>query len=154
MTDEVEGGCLGLLLGCSLSGAMPLLSRRVVVFPPSHTYLGFPGGSVVKNPPANAGDAGLISGLGRSPGKWNVNLLFYSCLENPIDKGACWAAVHGVGKSQTWLSDYTAITNHTYLKRGWCVHDDVSLLVYRVSIPVWFMIKTPIHDQDTLFLIL
>ena len=71
MTDEVEGGCLGLLLGCSyaLSGAMPLLSRSVLIFPPSHTYLGFPGGSVVKNPPTNAGDAGLISGLGRSPGK-------------------------------------------------------------------------------------
>ena len=49
---------------------------------------------VVKNPPANAGDAGdtgLITGLGRSPGEGNGNPLQYSCLENPIDRGAWWA---------------------------------------------------------------
>ena len=49
----------------------------------------FPGDSVVKNPPANAGDtrdAGLIPGLGRSPGEGNGNLLQYSCLENPMDR--------------------------------------------------------------------
>ena len=53
---------------------------------------------MVKNAPANAGDAGLIRGLGRSPGGRNGNLLQYSCLENPIDKGAWWATVHGVVK--------------------------------------------------------
>ena len=54
-------------------------------------YLDFPGGSVVKNPPANEGDAGLISGLGRSPGGGNGNPFQYSCLENPRDRWAWWA---------------------------------------------------------------
>ena len=46
------------------------------------------GGSVVKNLPANAGDGGSISGSGRSPGEWNDYSLQYSCLENPMDRGA------------------------------------------------------------------
>ena len=48
----------------------------------------FPGGSVVKNPPVNAGDTGLIPGLGKSPGVGNGNPLQYSCLRNPMDRGA------------------------------------------------------------------
>ena len=48
----------------------------------------FPGVSVIKNPPANAGDSGLIPGSGRSAGVGNSNPLQYSCLENPIDRGA------------------------------------------------------------------
>ena len=67
--------------------------------------MGFPGGSVVKNPPANAGDAGLIPGSGRSPGVGNGNPLQYSCLGNPMDRGAWWAIVHRITKSQTRLSD-------------------------------------------------
>ena len=51
---------------------------------------GFPGGLVVKNPPANARDAGSISGSGRSPGRGNGNPLQYSCLGNPLDRGAWW----------------------------------------------------------------
>ena len=50
--------------------------------------VGFPGGSVVKNLPANAGDTGLVPGSGRSPGVGNGNLLQYSCLENSMDRGA------------------------------------------------------------------
>ena len=68
---------------------------------------GFPGGSAVKNPPANAGDAGdmvSIPGLGRSPGEGNGNPLHYSCLGNPKDRGAWWATIHGVAKTQTGLS--------------------------------------------------
>ena len=60
--------------------------------------MGFPSGSVVKNPPANAGDAsdaGLIPGLGRSPRGGNGNSLQHSCLENPNDRGAWRATVHG-----------------------------------------------------------
>ena len=57
---------------------------------------GGPDGSAVKNPPANAGDPDLIPELGRSPGEGNGNPLQYSCLGNPIDRGAWWAAVHGV----------------------------------------------------------
>ena len=59
----------------------------------------------VKNPPANAGDIGSIPGLGRSPGEGNGNPLPYSRLENPTDRGAWWATVHGVAKSQTRVSD-------------------------------------------------
>ena len=57
---------------------------------------GFPGGSVVKNLPANAGDQGLIPGSGRSPGEGNGNPLQNSCLVNPMDRGAWWDTVHGV----------------------------------------------------------
>ena len=58
---------------------------------------------VVQNPPANVGDAGSIPGWGRSPGSRHDNPLQYSCLENPMDRGAWWATVHGVSKSQTEL---------------------------------------------------
>ena len=64
---------------------------------------GFPGGSVVKNLPANAGDLGLILGSGRSPGGGNANPFKYTCLENPTDRGAWQAIVHGVAKSWTGL---------------------------------------------------
>ena len=66
--------------------------------------MGFPGGSMVKNPLANAGDTGdmgLIPGSGRSPGEGNCNLLQYSCLNNSTDRGAWWATVYGVTKS--WI---------------------------------------------------
>ena len=54
-----------------------------------------PGGSVVKNPPANAGDAGSIPGSGRSPGEGNDNRFQYSCLENLMDKGTWWVESKG-----------------------------------------------------------
>jgi len=56
------------------------------------------GGSVVKTLPANAGDAGLIPGSDRSPGEGNSYPFQYSCLENPMDREAWWAIVHGVTK--------------------------------------------------------
>ena len=61
--------------------------------------------SVVNNLPANAGDADSIPGSGRSPGKGNSNPLQYSRLGNPKDRGAWWALVHGVTKSQTRQSN-------------------------------------------------
>ena len=65
-------------------------------------YWGFSGGSVVKNPPANAGDAGAIPGSGRSPGEGNGNPLQYSCLENPMDRGEPGGLQSmGLQKSQT-----------------------------------------------------
>ena len=77
---------------------------------------GFPGGSVVENPPVSAGDtgvSGLIPGSGRSPGEGNGNPLQYSCLKNPIDKGAWQVAVHGVAESD-------ATSTHTYFM---CIAD-------------------------------
>ena len=59
---------------------------------------------VEKNPPPSAGDvrkAGSIPGLGRSPGGGHSNLLQYSCLENPMDRGAWWASIHGVAELNT-----------------------------------------------------
>ena len=53
---------------------------------------------MVKNPPANAGDMGLIPGSGRSPGEGNGNPLQFSCLEDPMDRGAWWATIHKVKK--------------------------------------------------------
>ena len=61
-------------------------------------YIVFPGGSVVKNLPAKAGEAGSVFELGRSPGEGNGNLPQYSCLGNPMGRGAWWATVHGVAK--------------------------------------------------------
>ena len=67
--------------------------------------LDFSGGSDGKESACNAGDPSLILGSGRSLGEGNGNPLQYSCLENPMDSGAWWAAVHGVTKSWTQLSD-------------------------------------------------
>ena len=63
--------------------------------------MGLASGSLVKNPPTNARDLGLNSGLGRFPGEANGNPLQYSCLGNPMDRGAWQAIVHGVTKKQT-----------------------------------------------------
>ena len=62
-----------------------------------------PGGSVVKNPPANARDSSSIPGSGRSSGEGNGNPLHYSCLGNPRDRGAWQEIAYGVTKSQTSL---------------------------------------------------
>ena len=71
---------------------------------------------VVKNPPANAGDIrdlGSIPGLGGCPGGGHGNPLQYSCLEKPMDRGACWATVHRGANSQTWLKQLSTV--HTWL---------------------------------------
>ena len=73
--------------------------------------LGFPSGPVVKNLPANTGDMGSVPESERYPGEGNGNELQCSCLENPTDRGAWWALVPGVAKSQTQLSNYTATTH-------------------------------------------
>ena len=68
-------------------------------------YPGFPGGAVIKNLPANAGDADLIPRSRRSPGVGNGNILQYSCLENSMIRAAWQATVHGTAKCQTRLSN-------------------------------------------------
>ena len=62
-------------------------------------------GSDGKKSTCNAGDPGSIPGSGRAPGEGNSYIISYSCLENPINRGAQWATVHGVAKSQTQLND-------------------------------------------------
>ena len=66
---------------------------------------GFPGGSAIKNPPANVKDGGLILGSGRSPEEGDGNPLQYSCLGNPIDRGVWQATVHRATEESdtTWL---------------------------------------------------
>ena len=68
-------------------------------------FLSITGDSDGKEHTCNAGEPGLIPGSGRSSGEGNGNPLQYSCLENSMDRGAWWATVHGVAKSQTRLSD-------------------------------------------------
>ena len=75
---------------------------------------------MVKNLPANAGDTGHVDstpGLGRSPGGGNGNSLQYSCLESPMDRGAWQATVHGVAKSQAYLSHQAQ--NEAHVSKTW-----------------------------------
>ena len=78
---------------------IPILITTV----PPPIFRDFPGGSRVKNLPANAGDAGLIPGSGRSAGEGNGNPFQYSCLVNPMDRGAWQAIVHGVAKESDMI---------------------------------------------------
>ena len=73
--------------------------------------MGFPGGSVVKNPPVSAEGVDLIPGLGRSPREENGNPLHYSYLENPLETGAWWAIVHRISKE----SDMTQRLNNNHI---------------------------------------
>ena len=101
---------------------------------------------VVKNLPANAGDArdlGFIPGLGRSPGEGSGNPLQYSCLGNPIDRGAWWATVHGVTNSRTQLSTHAPSDTYdsscksvsekqaTWLKNGQTIRTDFFSKTYK-----------------------
>ena len=87
--------------------------------------MGFPSGSVDKESACNAGEAegtGLIPESGRSPGRGHGNPLQYSCLESPMDRGACWVMVHGVPKSANPLNgnpfQYSCLENP--MDRGAC----------------------------------
>jgi len=90
-------------------------SNNALFLSQTNTSCGLPGGSVVKNLPANTGHAGdmsSISGLRRSSGEGDGNPLQYSCLGNPMERGAWWATVHRVTKSRTWLSNWTTTNNN------------------------------------------
>ena len=69
--------------------------------------MGFAGGIDDKESTCNARDLGSILGLGRSPGEGNGNPLHYSCLENPMDRGAWWDTVHGVAKRCNRATEHT-----------------------------------------------
>ena len=81
-----------------LMAILDLVASNHFILCPQAMPLGFPGVLAGKNPPGNAGDTGSIPGSGRSSGEGNGNLLQYSCLGNPMDRGAWWATVHGVAK--------------------------------------------------------
>ena len=99
---------------------------------------------MVKNLPANAGnisDAGLIPGSGRSPGGGHGNPLPYSCLENPMDRGAWWATVHRVTESQTWLKLLSLHTLFSLYKQSCEV--SVFFPIYRWGSWVWLNLGLP-----------
>ena len=89
--------CVSFSLHSLLSAlALPRVGHSVCIFLAVAAFLGFPGGSVVKNLPASAGNGGLNPGSGRSPGEGNGNALQYSCLGNCMDRGAQQATIQGV----------------------------------------------------------
>ena len=85
---------------------------------------------MVKNPPANAGDAGSTSGSGRSPGEGNDNPLQYSCLKNPMDRGAWWAKVSGVAKESV---THDSGTKHLGLPNSFVSRKPFTLFTSRQS---------------------
>ena len=88
---------------------------------------------MVKIPPTHAGgtgDSGSIPGSGRSPGEGNGNPLQYSCLENSMDRGAWWAAVHGVAMSQTRLRDFPFTFHFHALEKEMATHS--SILAWKI----------------------
>ena len=97
--------------------------------------LGFPGGALVKNLPANAEDerdVGLIPGLGRSPGGGHSNPLQYSCLENPMDRGAWRATVHSLTESDT-----PGVTEHAGMRAHSVCVSVLIAPVYPFPLPLW-----------------
>ena len=90
---------------CECVSVLNILQAETQLSAAYKKHMGFLGGSVVKNPPANAGDMGSIPGLGRSPGGGYSNSFQYSCMGSSKDRGVWWATVHGVIKSQTRLSN-------------------------------------------------
>ena len=126
----------------------------------------FPGGSVVKNLPVKVGDPGSVLGLGWSPRGGHGNPLQYSCLENPTDRGAWQATVHGFTKSRTWLKQlsrsssintHTHISVHThtcththththislYMDRNKKIHITSLVLAYLISFPSILLLLCP-----------
>ena len=110
----------------------------IIVWDSQH-YLDFAGGSVLKNPPVNAGDMGSIPGMGGSPGEGNRNLLQYSCLGNPMDRGAWWATVLGVAKSLPWLHKWAHIlANHYLIFCQYFIKKDVLRISHEDNIHILF----------------
>ena len=100
--------------------------------PMTLVFRGFPGGSVVKNGPANAGDADSIPRPRRSSREGNSNPLQYFCLGNFMDRGIWWATVHGVAKNWTWLSVRIHLV---FMRKSWrtvdlSTHTHIPVLVF------------------------
>ena len=107
----------------------------------SKRILGFPS-SVVKNPPTNAGDVGSVPGSGRSPAEGNSNPLQYSCLGNPMDRGAWWATVHVVEESSiTEGLTETHTHTHTHTHEATVLASEVSLLKVISEMWTWLLLE-------------
>ena len=107
----------------------------------------FPGGPVVKNPPTNVGDSGSIPGSGRSPKGGQGNPLQYSCLENPLDRGAWQATVHRVTKSWTWQK---GLSMHAWRGHGGSVPH--ALPYASLSLGYSWVFAQPCPSEPTKFL--
>ena len=92
---------------CKAATAYQITSPIIFLYETQGIYQGFPGGSDGKESACNAGDQGSIPGLGRSPEEGNGNPLQHSCLENPMDRGACRATVHGVERVRCDWATFT-----------------------------------------------
>ena len=106
----------------------------------------FPGSSDGKASAYNVGDLGSIPGSGRSPGEGNGNPLKYSCLENPMDRGAWWATIHGVAKSRTGSSDFCVCMCVCVISTS-CVHTLFILSIYEHMSYLQYFVVTSILLQ-------
>ena len=107
---------------------------------------------VVENLPANAGDVrdiGLIPGSGRSPGGSHGNPLQYSCLENPTDRGAWQATVHGIAKSQTSLKQF--ITHHIPVNVDKSYNTDQEKKAERIHMIFFYLLKVQKKENEMIF---
>ena len=94
---------------------------------------------VVKNPSANSGDACSILGWGRSPGEGNGNPLQYSCLGNPMHRGAWWVTVHGIAKDWTWQSIHACMQKSLALRSR--LHPNNVSIVHRSLCPACHQLR-------------
>ena len=113
-------------------------------------HWGFPVGSVVKYLPDNAGDTSSIPGSGASPAGGNGNPLRYSCLGNPMDRGAWHATVHKVAKSWTQLGDWTCTQLNNYSRVLWLILHYITVLEYS-NLTIYFFFQCVVYFH--LFLI-
>ena len=108
-----------------LASAIYYLSNLQIKFKHLDNGIGLPWWLRGKESACNTGDTGLIPGLRRSPGGGHGNPFQYSFLENPMDGGAWWAAVHGVATSRTGLSEFTFTFHFHALEKDMATHSSV-----------------------------
>ena len=129
----VLGCCFWTFSSCSERGLLFVAMHWLFIVEASFAeeHRGFPGGTVVKNPPANAGDWGLIPELGKSPGPGNG--LQNSCRRNPMDGRAWWATVYGVAKRQTTdTNTHTHTHTHTHIHTEVLGHEASVVVAHRL----------------------
>ena len=99
---------------------------------------------MVKKSARNVGDLGLILGLGRSPGEGNGNLVPYSCLENPMDRGTWWATVHGISKRHDWVPNISHFIPFDEMLAHVLGHFVIELFVFEFEISLHSLYTSPL----------